>query len=170
MTGAQLLTGSTTCRGSKSTRFCETHREHAIYSRHRDADDGLKQSRIRSGLQAATAEFGGGVPDDDDDAVEYVVGVPDVSKQAEGQQHEPHLQDKHAGENDVADLQDVGQLLGLQRDEREGVNSSTFTWRRENIRFTDTRGCWSLVLERSAAAKVESSQLFLGKSSTLETC
>lgn len=54
-----------------------------------------------------------GVPDDDDDAVEYVVGVPDVSKQAEGQQHEPHLQDKHAGENDVADLQDVRQLLRL---------------------------------------------------------
>lgn len=53
------------------------------------------------------------LPDDDDDAVEDVVRVPDVSEQAEGQQHEAHLQDEHAGENDVADLQHVGQLLGL---------------------------------------------------------
>lgn len=53
------------------------------------------------------------LPDDNNDAVEYVVRVLDVSKQAEGQQHEAHLQDKHAGENDVADLQHVSQLLGL---------------------------------------------------------
>lgn len=44
------------------------------------------------------------LPDDNNDAVEYIVRVPDVSKQAEGQQHEAHLQDKHAGENDVTDL------------------------------------------------------------------
>lgn len=44
------------------------------------------------------------LPDDNDDAVEYVVWVPDVSKQAKGQQHEAHLQDEHAGENDVTDL------------------------------------------------------------------
>lgn len=56
-------------------------------------------------------------PDDDDDAVEDVVGVPDVAEQAEGQQHEAHLQDEHAGENDVADLQHVGQLLGLEREQ-----------------------------------------------------
>lgn len=59
-------------------------------------------------------------PDDDDDAVEDVVGVPDVAEQAEGQQHEAHLQDEHAGENDVADLQHVGQLLGLERERGGG--------------------------------------------------
>lgn len=56
------------------------------------------------------------LPDDDNDAVEYVVRVPDVSEQAEGEQHETHLQDKHAGENDVTDLQDIGQLLGLEQE------------------------------------------------------
>lgn len=55
-----------------------------------------------------------GLPDDDNDAVEYVVRVPDVSEQAKGEQHEAHLQDKHTGENDVTDLQDIGQLLGLE--------------------------------------------------------
>lgn len=61
------------------------------------------------------------LPDDNNDAVEYVVRVPDVSKQAEGQQHEAHLQDEHAGENDVADLQHVSQLLGLGEErKREG--------------------------------------------------
>lgn len=44
------------------------------------------------------------LPDDNDDAIEYVVRVPDVSKQAESQQHEAHLQDKHAGEDYVTDL------------------------------------------------------------------
>lgn len=55
------------------------------------------------------------LPDDDDDAVKDVVRVPDVAEQAEGQQHEAHLQDEHAGEHDVADLQHVRQLLGLPR-------------------------------------------------------
>lgn len=58
------------------------------------------------------------LPDDDDDAVEDVVRVPDVAEQTEGQQHEAHLQDEHAGEHDVADLQHVRQLLGLARGRR----------------------------------------------------
>ena len=44
------------------------------------------------------------LPDDNYDAVEDVVWVPDVSKQAKSQQHEAHLQDKHTGENDITDL------------------------------------------------------------------
>lgn len=52
-------------------------------------------------------------PDDDDDAVKDVVGVPQVLEEAEGRQLEDHLQREHAGEDDVADLQDVGQLLRL---------------------------------------------------------
>lgn len=57
---------------------------------------------------------GGGVaPDDDDDAVKDVVGIAQVVEQPEGGQLQEHLQGKHAGEHHVADLQDVGQLLGL---------------------------------------------------------
>lgn len=44
------------------------------------------------------------LPDDNNDAIKDVVWVPYVSKQAESQQHEAHLQDKHAGEHYVADL------------------------------------------------------------------
>lgn len=44
------------------------------------------------------------LPDDNNDAIKDVVWVPDVSKQAKSQQHEAHLQDKHAGEDYVADL------------------------------------------------------------------
>lgn len=76
--------------------------------------EGLRQSC--SDLESTQQLPRLGLPDDDNDAVEYVVRVPDVSEQAEGEQHETHLQDKHAGENDVADLQDVGQLLGLERE------------------------------------------------------
>lgn len=54
------------------------------------------------------------LPDDNDDAVKDVVWVPYVSKQAESQQHEAHLQDKHAGEDYVTDLQHISQLLWLE--------------------------------------------------------
>lgn len=57
---------------------------------------------------------GGNTPDDHDDAVEDVVGVPDVAQRAAGQKLQQHLQGKHAGEDNVADLQGVGQLVGLQ--------------------------------------------------------
>lgn len=53
------------------------------------------------------------LPDDDDDAVKDVVRVPQVVEGAEGGELEDHLQREHAGEHDVADLQNVGQLLGL---------------------------------------------------------
>lgn len=58
-------------------------------------------------------ERAGGAPDDDDDAVEDVVGVAQVIEEPEGGQLQEHLQGEHAGEDHIADLQDVGQLLGL---------------------------------------------------------
>lgn len=127
--------------------------EHATYNRRQDAaamnltHDGLRQSCSDLDYRQRLPSLE--LPDDDNDAVEYVVRVPDVSEQAEGEQHETHLQDKHAGENDVTDLQDVGQLLGLDRtaQQKERVNMSTFTPCREKnqLGFTDTSGCWSLV-------------------------
>lgn len=56
----------------------------------------------------------GHAPDDDDDAVKDIVGVPQVLKEAKGGELQDHLQREHAGENDVADLQDVGQFVGLK--------------------------------------------------------
>lgn len=53
------------------------------------------------------------LPDDDNDAVEDVVRVSQIIKEPEGSQLQDHLQGKHAGEDHIADLQDVGQLLGL---------------------------------------------------------
>ena len=55
----------------------------------------------------------GSAPDDDNDAVEDVVGVAQVVEEPEGSQLQQHLQGKHAGEDHIADLQDVGQLLRL---------------------------------------------------------
>lgn len=66
-------------------------------------------------------ERAGGAPDDDDDAVEDVVGVAQVIEEPEGGQLQEHLQGKHAGEDHVADLQDVGQLLGLWAWGRDGT-------------------------------------------------
>ena len=79
-------------------------------------------------------------PDDDDDAVEDVVGVPDVPKEAEGEQLEDHLQHEHAGEHDVADLQNVGQLLGLgPGDDRETLRQTGNGSERERERKRERR-------------------------------
>lgn len=61
-------------------------------------------------------------PDDDDDAIKDVIGVPQVLKEAKSSQLQDHLQREHTGEDDVADLQDIGQLLRLGggRSGREG--------------------------------------------------
>lgn len=53
------------------------------------------------------------LPDDDDDAVKDVVRVSQVVEEPEGSQLQDHLQGEHAGEDDITDLQNVGQLLGL---------------------------------------------------------
>lgn len=52
-------------------------------------------------------------PDDDNNAIKDVIGVPQVLKEAKSSQLEHHLQGEHAGEDNVADLQDIGQLFGL---------------------------------------------------------
>lgn len=54
------------------------------------------------------------VPDDDDDSVEDVVGVSEVIERAKGCDFEDHLQGEHAGEDNVADLQNVRELLWLE--------------------------------------------------------
>lgn len=52
-------------------------------------------------------------PDDDDDAIKDVIRIPQVFKEAKGSELQDHLQCEHAGEDDVTDLQDIGQLLRL---------------------------------------------------------
>lgn len=61
------------------------------------------------------------LPDDDDDAVKDVVRVPQVVEEPKGGQFQDHLQGKHTGEDHIADLQDVGQLLGLREVGTENV-------------------------------------------------
>lgn len=75
---------------------------------------GQRRTRMRKldGLEGGRGV--GYAPDDDDDAVEDVVGVPQVLEEAKGGELQDHLQREHAGENDVADLQDVGQLVRLE--------------------------------------------------------
>lgn len=60
-------------------------------------------------------------PDDHNDPVKDVVGVFDVTKGPIHQNLQQHLQGEEAGENDVTDLQRVGQFVRLKaRTEREG--------------------------------------------------
>lgn len=65
-------------------------------------------------------------PDDDNDAVEDVVRVPQVLKEAKSCELKDHLQGEHAGEDNVTDLQDVGQLfrLGGRAEERWQKNKT----------------------------------------------
>lgn len=60
-------------------------------------------------------------PNDDDDAVEAVVGVLDVAKEAQGQELKQHLQAEQAGKHHVADLQYISQLLRLW-EEGKGID------------------------------------------------
>lgn len=59
-------------------------------------------------------------PDDNDDAVENVVRVVQVVETSEGSQLQDHLQGEHAGEDDVANLQNVSQLLWLREKAMDG--------------------------------------------------
>lgn len=54
-------------------------------------------------------------PDDDDDTVKDVVGVAKVIKETKSSKFQNHLQGKHACKDNIADLQDVGQFLWLER-------------------------------------------------------
>lgn len=73
----------------------------------------LTPSRPKGTLQAR-GSAGVVIPDDNNDAIEDVVGVLDVAKGTVHEQLQQHLQGKEAGEDDVADFQGVGELLGLQ--------------------------------------------------------
>lgn len=52
-------------------------------------------------------------PDDNYDPIKDVVRVLDVAEEAKGKEFQEHLQGKHACEDDVTDLQGVGQLIWL---------------------------------------------------------
>lgn len=80
--------------------------------------------RKLDGLEGGYA-LSGHTPDDDDDAIKDVVGVPQILEEAKGAELQDHLQREHAGENDVADLQDIGQLIGLVGGRREKVEKKT---------------------------------------------
>lgn len=56
------------------------------------------------------------LPDDDNDSIEDIVGVPQVAEGAERGELEDHLQGEHAGEDDVADLQNISELIRLTGD------------------------------------------------------
>lgn len=47
------------------------------------------------------------VPYDDDDSIKDIVGVSQVAERAKCSNFEDHLQREHAGEDDVADLQNI---------------------------------------------------------------
>lgn len=53
------------------------------------------------------------VPYDHNNAIKDVVRILDVAEDAKGQQFEEHFEDKHACEDNIADLQDVCQLFRL---------------------------------------------------------
>lgn len=54
------------------------------------------------------------VPNHHDDPIKDVVWVLDVAEEAKGKEFQEHLQGEHACEDDVTDLQGVGQLVWLQ--------------------------------------------------------
>ncbi len=72
--------------------------------------------------------MGDSKPDDDNDAVKDVIGVPQVLKESKSCQLQDHLQGEHAGEDYVADFQDIGQLLRLSGGKwevEEDINRNT---------------------------------------------
>lgn len=64
-------------------------------------------------------------PDDDDDTVKDVVGIAEVIKETKGSKFQDHLQGKHACKDNVADLQDVGQFLWLERRQSQRVRTAS---------------------------------------------
>lgn len=57
------------------------------------------------------------IPDDHNDAIKDVVGILNVAEGTIDEQLQQHLQGEEAGEDDVADFQGVGELLGLKRNQ-----------------------------------------------------
>lgn len=66
------------------------------------------------GVPQARGSEGAVIPDYNNDTIEDVVGVLDVAEGTVDEQLQQHLQGKEAGEDDVADFQSVGKLLGLE--------------------------------------------------------
>ncbi len=54
------------------------------------------------------------LPYDDNDSIKDVVGVSQVVERAKCSNFEDHLQGEHAGEDDVADLQNISELVWLK--------------------------------------------------------
>ena len=54
-------------------------------------------------------------PEQDDDAVKHVESVTDVPEESVGHQLEQHLDGKDDGEGQIADLNSLGQKLGLEK-------------------------------------------------------
>lgn len=65
-------------------------------------------------------------PDDDDDAVEAIIGVFDVAKKPQSQELQQHLETEQAREHHVTDLQNVCQFLWLQRHRDSGEKRKMF--------------------------------------------
>lgn len=54
------------------------------------------------------------LPYNNNDSIKDIVGVPQVVEGAKRCEFEDHLQGKQAGEDDVADLQNIGELFWLK--------------------------------------------------------
>jgi len=64
-------------------------------------------------------------PDDDDDTVKDVVGIAEIIKETKSSKFQDHLQGKHACKDNIADLQDIGQFLWLERKQIQRVRMET---------------------------------------------
>lgn len=53
------------------------------------------------------------LPYDNNDSIKDIIRVFDVSEEAKGHQLEDHLKDKHAGEDNIANLQNICQFVRL---------------------------------------------------------
>lgn len=66
------------------------------------------------------------VPNHHDDPIKDVVWILNVAEGTVNEDFQQHLQGKEAREDDVADLQGIGKLLGLGKEgeERDKISSS----------------------------------------------
>lgn len=65
------------------------------------------------------------LPYDHNNAIKDVVGILDVAEDAKRQQFEDHFEDKHASEDNIADLQDVCQLFRLWEETEQLIDVAT---------------------------------------------
>lgn len=87
------------------------------------------------------------LPDDHNDAIEDIVGVLDVTKGPVDQNLQQHLQGEQAGENNVTDLQRVGQFIRLKTEREEWFAFCSTRLLRQSIKHVKQRSqprCWGL--------------------------